>query len=75
MTAQVEQDDRAGAGLLRLERLVDDDADGVGRLGRGQDPSARAKRTPDSNVRRWWTAWASMRPSSLTRLTRGAMPW
>ena len=37
VAAQVEQDDPGLAGFLRRERLVDGDADRVGRLGRRQD--------------------------------------
>jgi hypothetical protein len=72
---QAEQDGLALALGLAAQGLVDGAADGVGALRRGTMPSARANITPAAKQSVWCTLRASIRPSSLTWLTSGAMPW
>ena len=61
VAAEVERDDLPVSRHLAAERLVDDDPDRVGRLGRRQEPFGRARTvSAASKVGFWWTATASM---------------
>jgi hypothetical protein len=72
---QAEQDGLALAFGLAAQGLVDGAADGVGGFRRRNDALARANITPASKQAVWCTPLASIRPSSFTWLTSGAMPW